>query len=220
MLFTRCRRATKPGAGQSGDERMYTLRYSPHRRRKGTTLRKTITRTLGVAALVVGVMLGTVATAHGQGDVKSPDTPEGVYTVNVDGQAETTWEIYPICVPTVGDLREPLILPVACRLKVTPKGRGGAEAVQIGGQWTFEYNVFNNSDAITCPDGSKAGQREIYSFNGTTLVGTVQLIRGAICGQQPSMTTIPLTMKLLRPAPIPVTPYPLICEPGGLRRCF
>ena len=198
---------------------MCTLRYSAdRRRRKGTTLRKTITRTLGVAALVVGVMLGTVATAHGQGDVKSPDTPEGVYTVNVDGQAETTWEIYPICVPTVGDLREPLILPVACRLKVTPKGRGGAEAVQIGGRWTFQSNTFDATRK--CPDGTEAQHKEIYSFDGATLVGDLQIIQGAICGEQPKMLTIPLTMTYKEPLAIPVTPYPLICEPGGLRRCF
>jgi hypothetical protein len=181
-------------------------------------LRKTIRRTLAVVALVVSVVLGTVGTAHGQGDVKSPDTPEGVYTVRIAGQAETTWEIYPICVPTVGDLREPLILPVACRLKVTPFRRGSVEAVQVGGRWTFQATAFDS--VRTCPDGTQAKQKEIYSFDGATLVGNLQIIQGAICGEQPKMIDLPLTMSYKGPLGIPVTPYPLICEPGGLRRCF
>ncbi|KUH83854.1 hypothetical protein AU186_04420 [Mycobacterium sp. GA-1999] len=181
-------------------------------------MRNTITRTLGVAALVLGVLFGAQGIAHGQGDVKSPDTPEGVYNVRIAGQAETTWEIYPICVPTVGDLREPLILPVGCRLKVFPAGRGGAEAVQVGGQWTFEANP--NDSFRKCADGSKAPQTMIYSFNGSTLAGTLKVIHGAVCGEQPAMVEMPLTLSFKEPLAIPVTPYPLICEPGGLRRCF
>ncbi|BBY42007.1 hypothetical protein [Mycolicibacterium celeriflavum] len=177
-----------------------------------------MTRTLGVAALILGAVFGAAGVAHGQGDVKHPGTPEGIYTVRIVGQAETTWEIYPICVPTVGDLREPLILPVACRLKVTPKGRGGAEAVQIGGQWTFQANTFNS--VRKCPDGSEELQKEIYAFDGITLVGTLKVIHGEVCGEQPGMVEIPMTLTYKEPLAIPVTPYPLICEPGGLRRCF
>lgn len=185
---------------------------------KGTTLRKTITRVLTAAILLGAAALTGSATAAGQGDVKSPDTPEGVYTVHIAGQAETTWEIYPICVPTVGDLREPLILPVGCRLKVTPAGRGGAEANMVGGQWTFQSNTFDSTRK--CPDGSTALQKEIYSFNGATLVGSLKVFHGEVCGEQPGMVEIPLTLSFKEPLSIPVTPYPLICEPGGLRRCF
>ncbi|KUI23415.1 hypothetical protein AU193_01315 [Mycobacterium sp. GA-1285] len=179
---------------------------------------KTIARTLGVVAFALGLILGAVGTAAGQGDVKSPDTPEGVYTVKIAGQAETTWEIFPICVPTVGDLREPLILPVGCRLKVTPAGRGGSEADMVGGEWTFKANTF---DSIrNCPDGSTALQKEIYSFNGATLTGRVKIIHGEVCGEQPGMVELPLTLTFKEPLAIPVTPYPLICEPGGLRICY
>ncbi|SEH74600.1 hypothetical protein SAMN04489835_3581 [Mycolicibacterium rutilum] len=182
-------------------------------------MRKTIARMLTAVMLVAGVALSAAGVAGAQGDVKSPDTPEGNYTVRIDGQAETTWEIYPICVPTVGDLREPLILPVACRLKVTPAGRGGSEATQIGGRWTFQSNTFDS--VKTCPDGSTALQKEIYSFDGATLTGSVQIFNGAgVCDQPAGMVELPLTMTYSRPLDIPVTPYPLICEPGGLRRCF
>jgi hypothetical protein len=176
-----------------------------------------ILRGLAAAAVVVCAVLGFAGPAQGQGDVKAPGTPEGVYTVNIAGQGTTTWEFFPICVPTVGDLREPLLLPVACRLKVTPAGQPGAEAIQIGQRWTFEYN---KPDGRTCPDGSTAAQREIYAFDGYTLVGDLKLIYPEGCGQQASMVTIPLTLAFKEPLEIPVDQYPLICEPGGLRRCF
>lgn len=177
-----------------------------------------ITRVSCVAALIAGMVLGAAGVAQGQGDVKPPGTPEGIFTVRIGDQAETTWEIFPLCVPTVGDLREPLILPIACRLKVTPAGLAGAEAVQVGGRWTFQSSA---SDAMReCPDGTEAPQKEIYSFDGATLIGSLQVIHGAICGEQPGMVEVPLTLSYQAPLAVPVTPYPLICEPGGLRRCF
>ena len=143
--------------------------------------------------------------------------PEGVYNVNIDGQATTTWEIYPICVPTVGDLREPLLLPVACKLKVTPDRQPGAEAVMVGNQWQF---VYEEVDGRTCPDGTRAPQTTIYRFDPYTWVGTMKVLHGDECGDQPAMVNVPLTMAFKQPLAIPVTQYPLICEPGGPRRCF
>ena len=103
---------------------------------------------------------------------------------------------------------------------MTPAGRGGAEALQVGGRWTFEYSQFTGGAAVTCPDGTTADQREIYSFDGFTLVGELKIIRGAVCGEQPRMTSVPMTLTFNRPLTPPVTDYPLLCEPGGLRRCF
>ena len=83
--------------------------------------------------------------------------------------------------------------------------------MQIGGRWTFQSNTF---DSIRkCPDGTEAQQKEVYSFDGATLVGSLQIIQGAICGEQPKMVEIPLRMHFKAPLAIPVTPYPLICEP-------
>lgn len=181
-------------------------------------MRNAITRTLGATALSLGMVVAAAGVAKGQGDIGTPGAPEGVYTVKIAGQAETTWEMFPLCVPTVGDLREPLILPVGCRLKVTPQGRSGAEAVQVGGRWTFEGNTFDS--VRKCADGSEALQKEIYSFDGITLAGTLTVIHGEVCGEQPGMVDIPMTLSFKEPLAVPVTPYPLICEPGGLRRCF
>ncbi|MGV0791144.1 hypothetical protein [Mycolicibacterium sp. XJ1819] len=176
-----------------------------------------IIRGLAVAAVCVGVALGLAVPANAQGDVNPPGVPEGVYAVNVEGEPPTTWEIFPICAPVVGDLREPLLLPVGCRLKVTPKGQPGAEADLVGGRFTVEYDTI---DGRICPDGSTAPQRTLYAFDPYTFVGTKQVIHGAVCGEQPAMHSVPLTMSFKEPLPIPVTEYPLICEPGGLRRCF
>lgn len=174
-------------------------------------------RGLAAALICAGTALGFAWPAQGQGDVKAPGVPEGVYTVNIDGQASTTWEIFPICVPTVGDLREPLLLPVACRLKVTPDGQPGAEATMVGGQWTF---VYDKIDGRTCPDGRQVPQKTIYAFDPFTWAGSMQVLHGSECEDQAAMYTVPLTLTFKEPLAIPVDQYPLICEPGGLRRCF
>lgn len=177
-----------------------------------------IIRGIAAALIFAATAVGSAWPAQGQGDVKAPGVPEGVYTVNIDGQASTTWEIYPICAPTVGDLREPLLLPVGCRLKITPRGRGGSEATMVGGRWTFTANTFDSMR--TCPNGEQFPQQEIYSFDPYTWVGDMQVLHGDECGDQPAMVTVPLTMAFKEPLATPVTQYPLICEPGGLRRCF
>jgi hypothetical protein len=174
-------------------------------------------RGLAAALILAGTALGSAGAAQSQGDVKAAGVPEGVYNVDIDGQALTEWEIFPLCVPTVGDLREPLLLPVACRLKVTPAGQPGAEATMIGGRWTF---VYDEIDGRTCPDGRIAPQKTIYAFDPYTWVGTMEVLHGSECEDQAAMFSVPLTLTFNRPLPIPVDQYPLICEPGGLRRCF
>ncbi len=174
-------------------------------------------RGLAVALLGIAAVLGFAGPAHGQGDVNPPGVPEGFYNVNIDGQASTTWSIYPICVPTVGDLREPLLLPIACRLKVTPDRQGTAEAVVVNNQWQF---VKDDPAGRTCPDGSTAPQQTIYRFDPYSLVGQVKVLHGGECHDQPGMVVAPLSLSFAHPLPIPVTDYPLLCEPGGLRRCF
>ena len=174
-------------------------------------------RGLATAAICVCAALGLAGPAAAQGDVKAPGVPEGIYNVDIAGQAKTTWEIYPICVPTVGDLREPLYLPVACRLKVTPAGQPGVESVMADGMWTMEYDTI---DGRTCPDGSTAPQLTTYHFDPYTLAGFMRVIKPEACGDQPSMVKVPLTLTFKEPLAIPVDQYPLICEPGGLRRCF
>lgn len=79
-------------------------------------------RGLAAALILVSAIMPSdlPAPLRPKATVKAPGTPEGVYTVNIDGQGSTTWEIYSICVPTVGDLREPLLLPVARKLNAVP----------------------------------------------------------------------------------------------------
>lgn len=172
---------------------------------------------LVLALLGIATALGLAGPVHAQGPAaRAPGTPEGVYDVNIDGQAQTTWEIWPICVPTVGDLRDPLLLPVACTLKVGPSNLAGRDARMVDGQWQFVYN----DSKRTCPDGSTAPQQMIFRFDGYSLTGQMKVLHGDECGDSPAMVVAPLTMKFNRPLGIPVTQYPLQCEPGGLRRCF
>ena len=46
----------------------------------------------GLAAALIGVAaaFGLAVPAQAQGNVKAPGVPEGVYNVNIDGQATTT----------------------------------------------------------------------------------------------------------------------------------
>jgi hypothetical protein len=172
---------------------------------------------LVLALLGIATALGLAGPGHAQGDVQPPGVPEGVYNVNIDGQAQTTWEIFPICVPAVGDLRVPVLGPIGCVLKVTPASLAGREAVMTNGQYQF---VYDDSTGRTCADGSKAPQQTIYRFDPYNWTGQMKVLTGDQCGDAPSMVTAPLTMSFNRPLGIPVTPYPLLCEPGGLRRCF
>jgi hypothetical protein len=87
----------------------------------------------------------------------------------------------------------------------------------VGNQWQFKYDEV---DGRTCPDGSRAPQMTLYRFDPYSLAGLMKVLHGAECGDQPAMVQVPLTMTFNRPLPTPVTQYPLICEPGGLRRCF
>lgn len=175
-----------------------------------------VMRALAAAALLAGSLIGAAGSAQAD-DPEVPGVLQGVYTADVAGQGTTEWTIFPSCVPTVGDLREPLYLPVACRLHVTPGGRQGADAVQVGGLWTFQYTT---ADGLKCADGSTAAQQEIYSFDGNTLAGTLKVLHGAACGGPAAMDKIPFTLAFKQPLPLPVDRYPLYCEPGGLRRCF
>ena len=105
----------------------------------------TIARVLGIAVVLAGAALGTASPSS------ADQAMEGIYTFNTPGQPPAEWTIYPICVPTVGDLREPLELPVACTLKVVSATHGkatsslnnlnwGGDARLTGGQWALTTN--------------------------------------------------------------------------------
>ena len=152
---------------------------------------------------------------------------EGIYTFNTPGMPSAEWTIYPICVPTVGDLREPLEL--AGRLQVESGQldqqqivfdlnnlNWGSDARLTGGQWAL---TTSKDEGFQCPDGSTVPTVDTYKFDDVTLTGTHTSLHNAVCGAPPGMTKIPFTLAFARPLPIPVDKYPLVCEPGGNRRC-
>lgn len=167
-------------------------------------------RGLAAVAVLVG---GSVATAI----PAQADTPvmQGVYNYVSEGQ-KGTYSFYPSCVPVVGDLREPLYLPVGCQLHVAPSiGLTGGDARLVGGLWSF---TTPKKEGMQCPDGSWEPTVEIVKFNETS--GTRSITHTGNCGMPPGIIDIPFTLSFKEPLPIPVDQYPLICEPGGLRRCF
>ncbi len=171
----------------------------------------TIIRGLAAAVILAGASLGVASPAE------ADEVAQGVYTYVQEGKPPSTWTIFPICVPTVGDLREPLYLPVACTLHVASSSGRAGDAQLTGGRWTF---TLKDPEGVACADGSKAEATENYAFDGNTLAGQLTTLHNPVCGLPAGMTKEPFILVFKEPLPIPVDRYPLICEPGGLRRCF
>jgi hypothetical protein len=175
----------------------------------------TIARMLAAAAVLTSSALGFA------GHANADQVMQGVYDYN-QGDVHATWTIYPSCVPTVGDLRDNLDLPVACRLHVSPTPTSlvsGGDARLTGGVWEFSTNL---KEGLTCPDGSSAPVQETYRFDDATMAGTRSVSNTAVCnGAVPAkLVDYPFTLAFNGPLPIPVQQDPLYCEPGGLKRCF
>ena len=173
----------------------------------------TIARVLAVAAVLTSSLVGFAGPAN------ADQVMQGIYSYD-QGDLHEAWTIYPICVPTVGDLRDNLELPVACTLHVAPssaKVRGG-DARLTGGLWTFSTNV---KDGMTCPDGSPAPIQETYKFDDVTMTGTRSVSNNTVCNGEvtPKIVKSSFTLAFTGPLPIPVQQYPLYCDPGGLKRC-
>jgi hypothetical protein len=175
------------------------------------------TRTLAVVATA----LATAALGFA-GPARADQVMEGVYGYT-QGDVVADWVIYPSCVPTVGDLRVNLELPVACRLHVAanPSTKvAGGDARLTNGVWTFSTN---KKDGLTCPDGATTAPIvETYEFDDRTMSGTRSVSFSDVCDGQvaANILTYPFTLAYKGPLPIPVDRYPLYCEPGGLKRCF
>ena len=173
----------------------------------------TFKRAFAVASAVVTVALGVASPA------RADQVMQGIYTYT-QGNVVAEWTIYPICVPTVGDLRDNLDLPVACTLHVGPSPStivSGGDARLSGDVWKFSTN---KKDGMECADGTTAPIQETYEFDDLTLTGTRSVAHNDVCGLPAGITKYPFTLAFKRPLDIPVQQYPLYCEPGGLKRCF
>lgn len=176
----------------------------------------TFTRAFAIVAAVLTVAAVGLGVA---GPARADQVMQGIYTYT-QGDIVATWTIYPTCVPTVGDLRDNLELPVACTLHVSPnpsKLVKGGDARLTGGQWSFNAS---RKDGFVCPDGTTASSLEVYKFDDLTMTGTRSVSHNDACGLPPAVDNYPFTLTFKEPLPIPVTEYPLYCEPGGLKRCF
>ncbi|BCI54025.1 hypothetical protein NIIDNTM18_33030 [Mycolicibacterium litorale] len=165
--------------------------------------------------LAIGAAIGAAGPAQAEQQVL-----KGVYTYTQADGLTGDWTIHPSCVPTVGDLREPLYLPVACRLHVTsfPAVKSG-DAVLTNGVWAYDTTI---ADGVICSDGSPLQVVQTVEFDTVTMTGTRTDSHVPGCnGELPAtITRTPFTLSFKKPLDLPVDDYPLICEPGGLRRCF
>jgi hypothetical protein len=164
------------------------------------------------AAVVFGcVAVGLATPAH------ADQVIQGVYDYHSEQGDSGTYTIWPSCVPVVGDLREPLNLPVACRLHMAASpGLLGGDARLTDGVWQWTNN---QSRGMQCPDGSWAPTVETFKFDDLTMTGTRNIAHDEVCGLQPGIITVPFTMSFKEPLPYPNEQYPLYCEPAGLRIC-
>lgn len=171
-------------------------------------------RWFATAAAVLGcASLGFAAPAH------ADQLLQGVYTYTPQQGDSGTYEIWPSCVPVVGDLRVALDLPVACRLHMAPSAEDmtGGDANLVGGVWELSSP---KKEGMQCPDGSWAPTIETLKVDDTTMTGTREIRHTDVCGLAPGIISVPFTLSYQGPLPIPNDQYPLYCEPGGLRRCF
>jgi hypothetical protein len=169
-------------------------------------------RALAAAATCASVALGFASPARADQQVL-----EGVYTYVQEGGPTGTFTIWPTCVPTVGDLREPLLLPVACTLHVETTRDFPAGAARLTeGVWAY---TTSKKEGMQCPDGSWARINETVEFDTNTMTGTRTAFHNADCGLAPGTVKANFTLAYKEPLPFPIERYPLDCEPGGLRRC-
>ncbi len=178
------------------------------------TFKRTAAATALMSTLGIGVSLGIASPAQAE------PVMQGAYTYTQDGIESQTFNVYPSCVPVVGDLREPLELAVACRLHVeTSRGIKGGDARLTGGQWTYSTPAI---EGMQCPDGSWAPTTETYKFDDVTMKGTRSVANNEACGATvpAAIHTFPFTLTFKQPLPIPVDAYPLNCQTWGLRLCM
>lgn len=170
-----------------------------------------IIRGLAAAVIVACAGLGLSTPAH------ADQVVQGTYSYTPEQGDSGTYDIWPSCVPVVGDLREPLNLPVACRLHMAGSpGLTSGDAVLTGGVWQWSSP---KSQGMQCPDGTWAPTVETLRFDDLTMTGTRSIAHNDVCGLPPGIIKVPFTMSYKGPLPIPNEQYPLYCEPAGLRIC-
>jgi hypothetical protein len=169
----------------------------------------TNSRALVCSVVAAGVLVGMASPAEGDVAVL-----EGTYRVTGDGMPPSRWTVVPKCMPTVGDLRVPLYLPVGCRLNVSIEQGPTIAAVMVNGLWSMSLA---DHKMTACPDGTFGAGKRIYAFSDVG--GTVTTIHDAACDAPASTEDRPFSLAFESPLPFPLDRTPLVCEPGGLRRC-
>lgn len=177
------------------------------------------------AALIITGAVAAVAPAH------ADEIPDGTYTYTEPDVPSAQWTVMPVCTPIVGDLREPLLLPAGCvlRIAVSQSVEASAKSIasgvvtvpsgsarRVGGQWSY---TTPSGEGKVCPDGTRETATDTVSFDGGTLSGVRTTTWTAVCGLAPGLTKRSFTLVRVGPTPFPIERQPLSCDPGGLRQC-
>ncbi|MBS9534471.1 hypothetical protein KIH27_12830 [Mycobacterium sp. M1] len=176
----------------------------------------TIRRIAALATAVGAAVALTPAAGANPGEPAPEGTVEGVYTFS-QGGARATWEITPLCVPTVGDGRVPINTAIGCKLQVVSDGKLGQSGLYrlSGGRWLFSKPLLAG---MKCPDGKIVATQETYEFD-TGLNGLYTQAHNAVCGEAPGLNKQPFTLTYVGPLPFPVEHYPLNCMDNPLHMC-
>ncbi|OBG30143.1 hypothetical protein [Mycobacterium sp. 852002-51057_SCH5723018] len=190
-------------------------------------VRRTLAAGAGIcSAVAIGIALVSEDPARAIGP-----PPDGTYTLNEAGVSGVTWTIGALCDQPSGtrnmnDYNDPIVFAMNCALNVvsaTPEQialkdqqqnfTGRARMTSM--LWTF---TVNKSNGVVCPDGSTAPSSDTYAFSDETMTGTHTIVRGAVCGMQPSMTKQPFSLQQTGPPPSPIQRYPLYCN--AIAMCY
>ena len=157
------------------------------------------------AVIVAGVALGSAAPAlaeNADNTVKADPNALGSYTMESDSDSGT-WTV----TPCVEDTLHCVHVAETGNPKRAP---WSSNAYWTVGSWIL---FVDQPDAILCNDGSSAPGRNTYSWDATTLEGSVSIFNGAgACGSEPSSLSIPFALSKTG-GPVRLPDAPIYNEP-------
>ena len=132
------------------------------------------------AAAIAGIAIATAAPAWADGSLN------GTYDLAWNDGDQSTWVVTSTCTN-----------PNSCVAHIVSDSpddlsRWEGDAQMANGRWTM---VIDKAEGALCRDGSRAPTRNAYSWDGSTLSGTLVVNAGAICGETvPASSTYTFTM--------------------------
>ena len=135
----------------------------------------------GLSAAVVFASVAVAAAVPAWAD----ESLNGTYNLAWNDGDQSTWVITSTC-----DTTSSCVAQVASGSSNRGSTVNG-EAQLANGRWSM---AIDKPDSAECNDGSRAPQHNEYSWDASTLSGTLAVNTGAICGVGPQTQTFTFTM--------------------------